>query len=170
MVNLIHRLRTLIYRFACALKNYQLKRQGWVLANNVRISLHRVSKIGSGGVYCADNVCVNAGCMLISFADIHIGRNSTLAYRVILTTNANPNAPYNELCKIYPPKHEEIRIGENVWIGAGAIVLPGCKIGNNCVIAAGSVVCSDIPDNVMAAGVPAKVKKKLDSHVFKTTL
>ncbi len=92
---------------------------------------------------------------------ITIGKNSTLAYRTLLTTNANPNAPYNEFCKLYPPIHQEIRIGDNVWIGAGVIVLPGCRIGNNSVIAAGSVVCSDIPDNCMAAGVPAKVKKQL---------
>lgn len=103
--------------------------------------------------------------MLVSFADIYIGKNSTLAYRAMLTTNANPNAPYNELCKIYPPKHEKIWIGDNVWIGAGAIVLPGCKIGNNCVVAAGSVVCSDVPDNVMVAGAPATIKKKINLKV-----
>ena len=101
--------------------------------------------------------------MLIASSDITIGKNSTLAYRTLLTTNANPNAPYNELCKIYPPIHKEIRIGDNVWVGAGVIVLPGCRIGNNSVIAAGAVVCHDIPDNCMAAGVPAKVKKAADS-------
>lgn len=104
---------------------------------------------------------INAEYMLIASSDITIGKNSTLAYRTLLTTNANPNAPYNELCKIYPPIHKEIRIGDNVWVGAGVMVLPGCRIGNNSVIAAGSVVCSDIPDNCMAAGVPAKVKKQL---------
>lgn len=120
------------------------------------------SKKDRGGrIYCADNVNINAECMLIASSDITIGKNSTLAYRTLLTTNANPNAPYNELCKIYPPIHKEIRIGDNVWVGAGVIVLPGCRIGNNSVIAAGSVVCSDIPDNCMAAGVPAKVKKQL---------
>ena len=102
---------------------------------------------------------INAECMLVASLDITIGKNSTLAYRTILTTNANP--PYNELCKIYPPIHKEIRIGDNVWTVAGVIVLPGCRIGNNSVIAAGSVVCSDIPDNCMAAGAPAKVKKQL---------
>lgn len=138
-----------------------LKRRGWVLSDNVMISIHGVRKIGGGKIYCADNVNINAECMLIASSDITIGKNSTLAYRTLLTTNANPNAPYNELCKIYPPIHKEIRIGDNVWVGAGVIVLPGCRIGNNSVIAAGSVVCSDIPDNCMAAGVPAKVKKRL---------
>lgn len=127
------------------------------------ISLSRglLGQPGGGKIYCADNVNINAECMLVASSDITIGKNGTLAYRTILTTNANPNSPYYELCKIYPPIHKEIRIGDNVWIGAGVIVLPGCRIGNNSVIAAGSVVCSDIPDNCMAAGAPAKVKKHL---------
>lgn len=104
---------------------------------------------------------INALSLFVASSDIHIGKNSTLAYRTLLTTNANPNAPYNKLCKIYPPIHKEIYIGDNVWVGAGAVILPGCKIGNNSVIAAGAVVCNDVPDNVMVAGVPAKIKKKL---------
>lgn len=151
----------LIYSFVRWIQIMMLKKRGWVLSDNVMISIHGVKKIGGGRIYCADNVNINAECMLIASSDITIGKNSTLAYRTLLTTNANPNAPYNELCKIYPPIHKEIRIGDNVWIGAGVIVLPGCRIGNNSVIAAGSVVCSDIPDNCMAAGVPAKVKKRL---------
>ena len=151
----------LIYSFVRCVPMMMLKRRGWVLSDNVIISIHGVKKIGGGRIYCADNVNINAECMLIASSDITIGKNSTLAYRTLLTTNANPNAPYNELCKIYPPIHKEIRIGDNVWVGAGVIVLPGCRIGNNSVIAAGSVVCSDIPDNCMAAGVPAKVKKHL---------
>lgn len=151
----------LIYSFVRWIQIMMLKKRGWVLSDNVMISIHGVKKIGGGRIYCADNVNINAECMLIASSDITIGKNSTLAYRTLLTTNANPNAPYNELCKIYPPIHKEIRIGDNVWVGAGVIVLPGCRIGNNSVIAAGSVVCSDIPDNCMAAGVPAKVKKRL---------
>lgn len=151
----------LIYSFVRWIQIMMLKKRGWVLSDNVMISIHGVKKIGGGRIYCADNVNINAECMLIASSDITIGKNSTLAYRTLLTTNANPNSPYNELCKIYPPIHKEIRIGDNVWVGAGVIVLPGCRIGNNSVIAAGSVVCSDIPDNCMAAGVPAKVKKRL---------
>lgn len=46
---------------------------------------------------------INAECMLVASSDITIGKNGTLAYRTILTTNANPNSPYNALCKIYTP-------------------------------------------------------------------
>jgi acetyltransferase-like isoleucine patch superfamily enzyme len=50
-------------------------------------------------------------------------------------------------------------IGDDVWIGAGAIILPGVTLGTGSVIAAGAVVTSDIPEYAIAAGVPAKVMK-----------
>lgn len=154
-------MKRVIYNAAKWLLNKRLSRNGWVLNRNVTISFRDVRKIGRGKIYCSENVCINAGSMLVAFADIKIGKNSTLAYRSLLTTNANPNAPYNELCNIYPPVHKEIIIGDNVWIGANAVVLPGVKIGNGVVVAAGSVVNRDIPDNVMVAGVPAVIKKQL---------
>ena len=154
MGNLIHKFKTSVYFLVSFLRSQILKRKGWVMAQNVQISLRGVKKIGGGKIYCDDNVCINAETMLIASADIHIGKNSTLAYRTLLTTNANPNAPYNKLCELYHPKHEDIWIGDNVWVGAGSVILPGCKIGNNCVIAAGAVVCDDVPANVMVAGVP----------------
>lgn len=56
-----------------------------------------------------------------------------------------------------------IKVGNNVWIGANTIVLPGVSIGNNTVIGAGSVVTKDIPSNVLAYGNPCKVIKNLDN-------
>ena len=54
-----------------------------------------------------------------------------------------------------------IEVGNNVWIGGNVVVLPGVKIGNNCVIGAGSVVTKDIPDNSVAVGNPCKVIKAI---------
>lgn len=54
-----------------------------------------------------------------------------------------------------------VSIGNDVWIGAGVSILPGVKIGNNCVIGAGSVVNKDIPDNSLAVGNPCKVIKQI---------
>ena len=51
-------------------------------------------------------------------------------------------------------------MGDNVWIGGGAIILPGVTIGNNVVIGAGSIVTKDIPDNVIAVGNPCRVIKE----------
>jgi acetyltransferase-like isoleucine patch superfamily enzyme len=57
-----------------------------------------------------------------------------------------------------------IIIGDNVFIGINSILLPGVKIGNNCVIGAGSVVSRDIPDGVVAVGVPARPVKSIDEY------
>ena len=99
---------------------------------------------------------------MLNFDTITIGKNSTLAYQVTILTSANPNSPYNKLSKLYPPTHAPVVIGENVWVGARAVILPGVKIGNNVVVAAGSVITKDIPDNCLVAGVPAVVKKRID--------
>lgn len=55
-----------------------------------------------------------------------------------------------------------IVVGDNCWFGANVSVLQGVTIGSGCVIAAGSVVTEDLPDNVVAAGVPAVVKKTIE--------
>ena len=55
--------------------------------------------------------------------------------------------------EILPPA--PIEIGENVWIGSHATVLPGVRIGRNAIIAAGAVVTKDVPENTIAAGIPA---------------
>ena len=56
-------------------------------------------------------------------------------------------------------------IGKRVWVGANVTILPGVVIGENTVIGAGSVVTKELPSNSVAAGVPAKVKKKMDPSV-----
>ena len=73
-----------------------------------------------------------------------------------MTLNHDMN-PYKR-ADIHP---KPIHIGKRVWIGSGAIVLPGVTIGDNSVIGAGSVVTKDIPDNVLAFGNPCKVIKKI---------
>ena len=56
----------------------------------------------------------------------------------------------------------DIVIGDDVWIGYGAIIMSGVHVGQGAIIAAGSVVTKDIPDNAIAVGVPAKVVKYLE--------
>lgn len=56
---------------------------------------------------------------------------------------------------------KNIRVGNRVWIGARTIILPGVEIGDDCIIAAGSVVNKDVPKNSLYAGVPAKLIRKL---------
>lgn len=57
-----------------------------------------------------------------------------------------------------------IVLGKNVWIGAHATILPGVTIGDNAVVAAGAVVAKDVPQNVIVAGVPAKIIKQIQTE------
>lgn len=61
-----------------------------------------------------------------------------------------------------------ITVGDNVWIGAGSVILAGVTIGSGSVIGAGSVVTKDIPENVVAVGVPCKVKRKITDEDKRT--
>ena len=57
-----------------------------------------------------------------------------------------------------------IRVGNNVYIGSGAYIMPGVTIGDNCIIGAASVVTKDIPANSVAVGIPARVIKTIDEY------
>ena len=157
-------MRQFLYKLYRRLSIFLLKRQGFVLSNGAHVSRKGLAKIGGARVFMAEHAQINAHCMLVSLRNIYIGRNSTLAYGVTILTSANANAPYNNLCKYYPPLYAEVHIGDNVWVGARSVILPGVKIGNNVVVAAGSVVTKDVPDNVMVAGVPAVVKKVIGDN------
>ena len=60
--------------------------------------------------------------------------------------------------------NKDVHIGENAWIGANAVILPGVKIGKNVVIGAGSIVTKDIPDNVIAVGNPCHILREVGEH------
>ena len=71
---------------------------------------------------------------------------------------ADPDTPIGKQW----PINEPVTIGAGSWIGTGAVILPGARIGRNVVVAAGSVVRGDIPDHCVVAGVPGRVVRRLD--------
>lgn len=111
------------------------------------------------GIILGENVFMNYDCIMIDGGYIRIGKHTLIG-------------PH---CQFYTPQHpmdyverrEEketaypITIGEDCWLGGNVVVCPGVTIGNRCIIAAGSVVTKDIPDDSLAAGVPAVVKRSL---------
>ena len=110
-------------------------------------------------IYCAENVFMNFDCMLLDVAPIHIGKNALLAPRVQIYTAGHALNAVERVQGIEFGK--PVVIGNDCWIGGGAIICPGVTIGNRCVIAAGAVVSKDVPEDSLVAGVPARVIRKL---------
>ena len=91
---------------------------------------------------------------------IWIGDSVMIGPNVTIATAAHPILP--GLRKKAAQYNLPVRSGDNVWIGAGAIILPGVTIGENSVIGAGSVVTKDIPANVVAVGNPCRVLRPME--------
>lgn len=104
------------------------------------------------------NVFINQGCHFMDLGGITIGDDVMIGPKVNLVSAGHPTDPAQRRSGIVK---EPIVIGNNVWIGAAATILPGVNIGDNAVIAAGAVVSRDVPANTVAAGVPARVLKRL---------
>lgn len=103
------------------------------------------------------NVFINQNCTFMDRGGIMIDDNALIAPRVNLITINHCTEPSRRRDVYSKPIH----ICKNVWIGAGATVTQGVTIGENSIIAAGAVVTKDIPPNVIAAGIPAKVIKNI---------
>ncbi|MEG1845930.1 MAG: sugar O-acetyltransferase [Oscillospiraceae bacterium] len=109
-----------------------------------------------------NNVYANFNLTLVDDTHIYVGDNVMFAPNVIVATAAHPIEP--ELRRKIAQFNIPVHIGNNVWIGAGAIILPGVNIGDNSVIGAGSVVTKDVPENVVAVGNPCKVLRKISER------
>ena len=103
---------------------------------------------------------------MIDDGEITVGDHVMFGPNVTLVTAAHPISPALREKQIQ--YNEPVVIGRNVWIGAGAIILPGVTIGENSVIGAGSVVTRDIPANVVAVGNPCRVMREITEEDYKT--
>ncbi|WP_434796099.1 sugar O-acetyltransferase [Staphylococcus equorum] len=112
-------------------------------------------------VFLGNNVFVNHDCYFMDGGKIFIGDNVFIGPKCGLYTAVHP-LQYQQR-NIGLEQALPINIGNNVWLGANVIVLPGVQIGDGAVIGAGSVVAKDIPENVLAVGTPAKPINKIDN-------
>ncbi len=106
-----------------------------------------------------ENFYMNHDCVILDGAKVEFGDNVFVAPNCGFYTAGHP-LDY-EIRNKGLEYAKTIKIGNNVWIGGNAVVLPGVTIGNNVVIGAGSVVNKDIPANVVAVGNPCKVIKNI---------
>lgn len=103
---------------------------------------------------------VNYNCVFLDTSPIRIGRSVLIGPGVVLACAGHPIHP-EQRCSSALETSEPITIEDGVWIGANSTVCGGVTIGEGSVIGAGSVVTSDIPKDVIAAGVPCKVLREI---------
>ncbi len=110
-------------------------------------------------VHFGKGVYANFNLTLVDDTHIYVGDYTMFAPNVVVTTAGHPINPAlrERVYQFNLPVH----IGRNVWIGAGAVILPGITIGDNSVIGAGSIVTKDIPANSVAYGNPCRVVREI---------
>lgn len=111
-------------------------------------------------VSVGDNFFANFNCVFLDCNYINIGNNVFMGPGVQVYAASHPVIAAERIKG--PELAYAVVIGDNVWIGGGSIICPGVTIGENTTIGAGSVVVKDIPANLVAAGNPCKVLKRLD--------
>jgi maltose O-acetyltransferase len=112
--------------------------------------------------YLGDGVYLNFSCIIIDNAEVHIGDHAMIGPAVQIYTAAHPlqAEPRLEGWEVAKP----ISLDEDVWIGGGAILLPGVRVGRNAVVGAGAVVTRDVPPDTVVAGNPARVIRRIEQR------
>lgn len=129
---------------------------------NCYIELPFRANWGGHHVHFGSGIYVNSHLTLVDDGHIYVGDKVMIGPNVTIATANHPIDP--ELRSRALQYNKDVYIGENVWIGAGVIVVPGVHIGKNSVIGAGSVVTKDIPENVVAVGNPCRVLREISEH------
>lgn len=141
---------------------FQVNQSGSVKMADV-VSIHRdcIIQTGLGGsLTIGTNTHIQPRCIFSAYmAPIVIGSNVSIAPNCAFYPYDHGIAPGELIAKQPPQTKGGIVIEDDVWLGVGAIVLDGVRIGKGAVIGAGSVVKHDIPDGAIAVGVPARVVK-----------
>lgn len=115
-------------------------------------------------IHLDDNVEINMNCVFFVCNKIEIGSYSGIGPGVHIYTVFHPikaNERPGDRSNFWKSQTAPVKIGKNVWIGSGSILLPGITIGDNTTIGAGSIVTKDIPENVLALGNPCRIIRKL---------
>jgi acetyltransferase-like isoleucine patch superfamily enzyme len=130
-----------------------------VLGNDVTLYGSMILSAGNtqGFIRIGDKTHIDRNAVLYGQGGLTIGQGCAIAAGVIIYTQTNSY----DLGLAVPileqgTRYKEVVVGNDVWIGAGAIILPGVTIGDHAVIGAGAVVCNDIPPAKVAVGVPAR--------------
>lgn len=138
-------------------------------ADRLAMLRDRLASVGGGAVirppfhcdygfniHLAEGVFLNFNCVILDVCEVRIGARTQVGPGVQILTPDHPRNPAERAKGIEWAR--PIVIGADVWIGGGAIVLPGVTIGNGAIIGAGAVVTRDVPEGATALGNPARVR------------
>ena len=128
--------------------------------NYIELPFH--ANFGGHHVHLGSYVYANFNLTLIDDGHIYIGDRVMIGPNVTIATAGHPVDP--DLRRKNLQYNKDVHIGENVWIGAGVIIMPGITIGKNTVIGAGSIVTRDIPENCIAVGNPCRVMREVSDR------
>lgn len=124
----------------------------------VNFMVHYTSQV-IGNIHLGRNVASSfansGGCYIQGINGIKIGDNTIFAPGVKIISANHSKEDLDKHERIHP-----VTIGNNCWLGANAVVLPGIAIGNNVIVGAGSVVTKNFGDNLIIGGIPAKVLRE----------
>ncbi|MEE1930713.1 acyltransferase [Streptomyces sp. TRM 70351] len=110
-----------------------------------------------------DGVVLGRGSHVIADTTVTVGDDVFFGpYCYVTSTNHSYDDPHQPVGKQWP-RSAPVEIGSGSWLGHGAVVLPGARLGRNVVVAAGSVVRGEVPDHAVVAGAPARVVRRWDA-------
>lgn len=130
--------------------------------DNCYIELPLHANWGGAHVHFGSGIYANSDLTLVDDGHIYVGDKVMFGPNVTIATANHPIDA--ELRSKGLQYNKDVHIGENAWIGAGTVIVPGVHIGKNAVIGAGSMVTKDIPDDVVAVGNPCRVLRKVGEH------
>lgn len=120
------------------------------------------SNFGGHHIHFGDHIYANFNLTMVDDTHIYVGSHTMFGPNVTVATAGHPILP--ELRWDEYQYNAPVHIGENCWLGAGVIVLPGITIGDNVVVGAGSIVTKNLPSNVIAVGNPCRVLREVNEH------
>lgn len=132
--------------------------RGLVLGKNVYVGRNTILSCKEGSIFIDDYCNISANCSLLSETEIRLGKFCFLAGHCYLVAGGNHSFDDTSRPIMFQPSLSKggILIADDVWLGAGVIVLDGVRIGQGTVVGAGSVVTQDLPEFSVAVGSPAQ--------------